>query len=139
MRLHRIRLENFRGVASRELELPEKGVVIVEGPNESGKSSLAEALWLVFDKHDSSRAKRITGVQPVDRDVGVEIEVEVSTGPYRFTYFKRYLRRPETVLRITEPRRETLKGRRAHERAQQILDETIDRAGVLSVAGSNLA
>jgi len=127
MRLHRIRLENFRGVASRELELPEKGVVIVEGPNESGKSSLAEALWLVFDKHDSSRAKRITGVQPVDRDVGVEIEVEVSTGPYRFTYFKRYLRRPETVLRITEPRRETLKGRRAHERAQQILDETIDR------------
>ncbi len=127
MRLHRIRLSNFRGVAARELRLPDHGVVIVEGPNESGKSSLAEALWLVFEVYDSSRSRRITDIQPVDRDVGVEIEVEVSTGPYRFTYLKRFLKRPETLLQLTAPRRETLKGRPAHERALQILDETIDR------------
>jgi len=59
-------------------------------------------------------------------DVGPEVELEVESGPYRFTYFKRFRRRPETWLRVARPRVEQVAGRQAHDRVQEILRETID-------------
>ena len=53
MIIRRIGLRNYRGIESRELEF-DAGVNIVEGPNEAGKTSLAEALGLIFDYPDSS-------------------------------------------------------------------------------------
>ncbi len=42
------------------------------------------------------------------------------------TYFKRYHRKPATELKISTPETNNLMGRDAHERAQEILNETID-------------
>lgn len=39
MILHRLMLQDFRGVTREEVEIPAQGVLVVEGPNESGKTS----------------------------------------------------------------------------------------------------
>lgn len=127
MKVHRLTVRNFRGIESCEIELPTTGVTIVEGGNEVGKSSLAEALNLVFAYADNSKSAAIRDVQPVHRDVGPEVEVEVSTGPYRLVYSKRWMKRPATTLTMLEPVREQVTGREAHDRVNQMLDATLDR------------
>ncbi len=128
MRFERVVIRNFRAIREYRLELPRQGVVVIEGENELGKSSIAEALWMVFEYPDSSENERVRAVKPVDRDAGAEIEVTVSTGPYRFEYRKRYHRNHQTLLRIESPSREDLTGREAHDRVRHILEETTDVA-----------
>ena len=126
MRIHSLRLTHFRGVAEREIAFPESGVVVIEGPNEIGKSSMAEAFDLLLGELDSSKKQKIKAVKPVHADEGPEIEAEIESGPYRFRYRKRFLKKPETLLTVTTPRPESLTGRTAHERVNAILAETMD-------------
>lgn len=128
MILHRIRLANYRGIEDAEVELHSRGITLVEGPNEIGKSSLHEALDLVFEFPDSSRHGRVEAVVPTHRDAGPEIEVELETGAYHVVYTKRYRKRPETRLEVRAPRKEMHTGREAHDRMREILDETLDTA-----------
>ncbi|MGB3709859.1 AAA family ATPase [Gordonia sp. (in: high G+C Gram-positive bacteria)] len=127
MRLHRLRVENFRGVASREIEFADAGVTVIEGDNEAGKSSMMEAFDLLLTTQASSKSKNVRAVQPSGRDVGTGIWAEISCGPWRFEYFKRFNRQPETSLTILEPAREQLAGREAHERVEQIFSESLDK------------
>jgi DNA repair exonuclease SbcCD ATPase subunit len=126
VRILRLSLRNYRGIPEREVSFRRTGVTVVEGPNETGKSSLAEALDLLFDELDSTTKRAVQAIRPVHRDVGTEIEVDLETGEYAFTYFKRFFKDRATELRITRPRVETLRGREAHERVRAILGETID-------------
>ena len=127
MRLHRVRLCNYRGVADCTVKLPTQGITVIEGPNEVGKTSIPEGLDLVLTMRDSSGHRQVKSTQPVGRDVGPEVEIEMSTGEYRFIYRKRWLRRSETVLNVLSPQHEQLTGRAAHEWVEEILDETLDR------------
>ncbi|MCY4665442.1 MAG: AAA family ATPase [Acidimicrobiaceae bacterium] len=127
MRLHRVRLRNFRGVADSEVEFSAEGVTVVEGPNEVGKTSIPEALDLLLEMLDSSSARKVKSVKPVGRDVGPEAEIEMSSGDYRFVYAKRWLRDRYTTLEVTSPRHEQLTGRGAHDRVRAILYDTMDR------------
>ena len=126
MRLLRLRLRNIRGVEEREVVFLRDGVTVVVGPNEIGKSSMAEALDLLFTAQDSSQKAEVKAVKPVDRDAGPEVEAEIETGDYAFTYRKRFVKSQETVLQITRPRPEHVTGRQAHERVEQILEQTMD-------------
>ena len=126
MRLNRVRLYNYRGVADCEVQFPAQGITVIEGPNEIGKTSIPEGLDLVLTKMDSSSHRQVKSAQPVGRDVGPEVEIEMSTGEYRFIYRKRWLRRSETVLQVLSPQQEQLTGRAAHQRVEEILDETLD-------------
>lgn len=128
MKLHRLLLRNWRGIDDRETRFAPTGVTVVEGPNESGKSSLLEALDALLIHLDNSQKQQVLAVKPVHKDVGAEVEAEIETGPYRFTYFKRFHRRPETKLVITQPVAVNLTGREAHERVRQMLEETVDLA-----------
>ncbi len=128
MRLHRLVLTNYRGITHRELEFPDNGVVVVCGANEVGKSSLIEALDLLLESKDRSTKKEVKQVKPTHADVGAEVTAEISTGPYRFVYRKRFHKRAETALTVLAPRREQLTGDEAHDRVRAILDETVDVA-----------
>lgn len=128
MKLLRLRLRNYRGVAETELRFDPLGVTIVDGPNEAGKSSVAEALGVLFDHLDSTKKSAVLELKPVHRDEGAEIEADIESGPYAFTYSKRFHKRPETKLRVDRPKPENLTGREAHDRADAILRETIDVA-----------
>jgi len=125
MRLHRLRLDNWKAIAQRELEFA-AGVTLVEGPNESGKSTLLEALTLLFEEYDSSGKQAVRAVQPAGRDVGSSVTAEIETGPYRFVYGKTFNRQKRTELEVLSPERRQLTGREAHEAVQQMLAETVD-------------
>ena len=126
MRLHRLVLTNYRGITHREIEFPDHGVVVVSGANEIGKSSMIEALDLLMEAKDRSTKKEVKQVKPTHADVGAEITAEISTGPYRFIYHKRFHKRAETQLTVLAPRREQLTGDEAHDRVRAIVEETVD-------------
>ncbi|RUP05442.1 MAG: hypothetical protein EKK34_08670 [Mycobacterium sp.] len=126
MKLHRLVLANYRGIAHREIEFPDHGVVVVYGANEIGKSSMIEALDLLLESKDRSTKKDVKQVKPANADVGSEITAEISSGRYRFVYRKRFHKKCETELTVLAPRREQLTGDEAHERVRAILAETVD-------------
>ena len=126
MKLHRLVLTNYRGITHREIEFPDRGVVVVSGVNEIGKSSMIEALDLLLEAKDRSTKKEVKQVKPTHADVGAEITAEISTGPYRFIYHKRFHKRCETRLTVLAPRREQLTGDEAHDRVRVLLDKTVD-------------
>ncbi|MFH1706353.1 MAG: AAA family ATPase [Planctomycetota bacterium] len=128
MRYHRLRLADYRGIEKCEITFRADGITVIKGPNEAGKSSLGEAIDILFEHYDNSRHREVQAVKPVHADEGPEIELEVETGPYRFIYRKRYLKRPETTLTVTRPAPENLSGREAHDRVEAILKATIDTA-----------
>jgi hypothetical protein len=128
MRFHKIRLQNYRGVEDSEVSFAPQGVTVIQGPNEVGKTSIAEAISLILDELDSSSKQKVRDVKPVNKDVGAEVELEFTTGPYHLRYAKRWNSRAMTTLEILAPTHENLTGRPAHERVRQILEETTDEA-----------
>ncbi|HYB82184.1 MAG TPA: AAA family ATPase, partial [Mycobacterium sp.] len=126
MKLHRLVLTNYRGIAHREIEFPDHGVVVVCGANEIGKSSMIEALDLLLESKDRSTKKEVKQIKPTNSDVGSEVSAEISCGSYRFVYRKRFHKKSETELTVLTPRREQLTGDDAHERVRSMLGETVD-------------
>lgn len=126
MKVHRLVLTNYRGIAHREIDFPDHGVVVVCGANEIGKSSMIEALDLLLEARDRSTKKEVKQVKPTHSDVGAEVSAEISCGPYRFVYRKRFHKKCETELTVITPCREQLTGDEAHERVQSMLAETVD-------------
>ncbi len=126
MKLHRLTLTNYRGITHRDIEFPDHGIVIVSGANEIGKTSMLEALDLLLEAKDRSNKKEVKQVKPTHADVGAEVTAEISTGPYRFVYRKRFHKRAETELTLLAPRREQLTGDEAHDRVRAMLAETVD-------------
>ena len=125
MRLIRMRLDNWRGVRSREMRFAD-GVTVVEGPNEIGKSTIVEALAALLDTLDSSNARSIRAVQPVGEDVGSRVEVELRAGPYHIVYAKTFNKGRKTTLEVLAPDKRQLTGREAHEAVERMLAETVD-------------
>ncbi len=127
MQLIKLSLENWRNIAAREVSF-DADVTLVEGPNEIGKSTLVEALYMLFSEMDSSNKKGVKSIQPVGEDVGSRVEAEIETGGYRFIYSKQYNKVKATTLEVTAPQTFQLTGREAHEKVEAILDETMDKA-----------
>ncbi|AKJ64774.1 ATP-binding protein [Kiritimatiella glycovorans] len=126
MKYIRLRIANYRGIDASEITFGASGITLAQGPNEAGKTSLSEASWILFEFPDNSKHKKVKAISPVHRDVGPEIELEAESGPYAFTYSKRFLKKPETKLVVTKPKPENYTGRDAHDRAETILKETLD-------------
>ena len=138
MRFHKLVVRNFKGIsAPAPLEFPASGVLVVEGPNEAGKTSLMEAVDLLFEFKDSSSHRRVLDAHPIGRDEAPYVELEMSTGPYRFVYAKRWARRGdagargrrgETTLHLVEPANKRYSGADAQAKATEILETTLDRS-----------
>lgn len=128
MRLHKLTLRDFRGVKDRTVDLPADGTTVVIGDNEVGKSSLVEAFALIFELPDDSKSTRIRDIQPVGQDVGPEVTAEVSFGPVRMRYLKRWLKSRSTELSVTgaDGRKRDWTGREAHNEAERIFNQHVD-------------
>jgi len=126
MIIHYLRVKNFCGIDDRAVTLQSGGVTIIEGANETGKSSLARALYIVLDHKDSTTKASVKAIKPVGRDVGPEIEADIESGPYRFCLHKRFLKEKATKLTINSPQPKSLTGDEAHDEVQRILSETMD-------------
>lgn len=128
MRLKRLKVKDFRGIDDLDVEFAEAGVTIVEGRNEIGKTSMADALWQLLDEKDSSGKRSVKATQPVGRDVGPLVEAELAIGPYRLTYRKQWIRDRLTELEISAPQPQKLTGDEAHNRMTEILESETDIA-----------
>src|ERR1700687_4841396 len=126
MKLHRLTLTNYRGITHREIEFPDRGVVVVSGANEIGKSSMIEALDLLLEAKDRSTKREVKQVKPTHADVRAETTPKSSAVPPGLIYHKRCHKRCEAQLTVLAPRREQLTGDEAHERVLALLDETVD-------------
>lgn len=127
MRIHRLRIADFKGVESCEVEFDLSGVTIIEGDNESGKSTLLEALDLLFELRSDSKHRRVTATQPVGKDVGPTAEAELTVGDQRLTLRKRWIKNNETVLTIHGTPDRQVTGQEAHNTFQELLDNHVDR------------
>jgi len=126
VRILDLQLKDFKGVVSARVQPRPSGITVIVGPNEVGKSSLLEGFDLLLNELDSSVRREVREAKPVDRDEGPSVEAEIEAGDYRFRVRKRWLRRPETELRVSKPRAEVKTGREAHERLREILETAVD-------------
>ncbi len=130
MKLIRLRLDDYKGVSSRDIRFADSGITIVQGPNEIGKSSLAEAIGVIFEMKASAGDKTARAMRPVHRDADPHILIEATSGPYHFIYEKTFRPRGgSTSLRVLEPaaERNNYTADAAHNKANQILRDTLDK------------
>jgi len=126
MRFNRLKVSNWRGIRDCEITFADQGITALVGDNEVGKSSLIEAVTHLMDFKAPSRSEKVKSVQPVGKDVGPEVELELSFGEHRMVYTKRYVKSPLTELKITGPQPEQLSGDEAHDRAEMVMAEHCD-------------
>lgn len=136
MKLHRLRLENFKGVAACEVAFPDSGVILISGRNEIGKTSLIDAFDLLVGEKHGSKKRAVLAAQPTGHDVGVTVEADLTINDERFTLQRTWLRKPGTTLRFIEGRRKghVLSGDQAHEAFRELWlsnDETLWKASRL--------
>lgn len=125
MRLLELSLDCWRGIDSRHVTFSQ-GVTLIEGPNEIGKSTIVEAIRMLFSELDSSKKQSVKAIKPVDQDVGSTVEVEATCGEYHFVYSKTFNKTAQTSLNVLTPKKRHLSGREAHEAVEQMLAETVD-------------
>lgn len=127
MRLHRLTLRDVKGVRECAVDFPDRGVLVIEGPNEVGKSTLLDGFDALLTLKATSRAAAARALAPVDRDVAPFVEAELTIGGQRLRYAKRWLKAPSTTLDLLGPRPEHLTGDQAQQRFDGLLDQHLDR------------
>jgi predicted ATP-dependent endonuclease of OLD family len=66
MRLKRIRIEQFRKFSAPiEVWGLEQGLNVLHGPNEAGKSTIAQALRTLFFERHNTKGDFVTAISPV--------------------------------------------------------------------------
>lgn len=128
MILHRLMIEDFRGVVREEVEVPALGVLVIEGPNESGKTSLMDSLEMLLEHKASSGRAEIKAASPVGRDVPVVVEAEFTVDGDRMRYRKEFVRGKRTTLEFPGSARAALSGDDAHDHVRDLLDRSVDRS-----------
>lgn len=128
MILHRLLIQDFRGVRHEEVQVPHKGVLVIEGPNESGKTSLVDALEMLLEHKASSGRADVKATSPVGRDVPVVVEAEFSVDRERLVYRKEFVRGKKTSLAFPGSARVALAGDDAHDYVRDLLDRRVDRS-----------
>lgn len=129
MRVHSITVQDVKGVRERTITFPDRGVVVVEGPNEVGKSTILEAFDKLLDPRlkATSTSKEVRKLQPVGQDVGPRVEAEFTVGGQRVRYAKRWLRQPTTTLEVISPTPRQLAGEAAQAYVDRLIGGSLDR------------
>ena len=129
MRVHSITVRDVRGVRERTVTFPDSGVVVVEGPNEVGKSTVLEAFDKLLDPRlkATSASREVRALQPVGQDVGPYVEAEFTVGGQRVRFAKQWLRRPSTTLQVLEPAPRQLSGEAAQAYLDRLVGASLDR------------
>ncbi|MFW6422009.1 MAG: AAA family ATPase, partial [Candidatus Bipolaricaulota bacterium] len=93
MRFKHIAITNWRGLYDAELALElDKGLNVVVGPNESGKSTLLEAIRLALTTKASSQKQSLRRIQPWNTDLKPHLELEFSVNDRDYRLTKTYLK-----------------------------------------------
>ena len=97
--LRQIRIQSFRKVrSSLMVDGLADGLNLVIEPNETGKSTLVEALRAAFFVRHNTRASSAQSFAPYGEQIGPQIEVGFEVGNKAYTVNKRFLRAPRVEL-----------------------------------------
>lgn len=132
MRLLQLELHDVRGVEHRTVTFATDtktptGVVIVEGPNEAGKTTLRDAFVALLTFKASSKSTDVKLLQTSGRDEPPQVTAIFKLGERTFTYHKQFTKRPTTELTVSGQDPLQLSGDEAHDYVAQVLDDTLDR------------
>lgn len=91
MILHAITVQNWRNIGRLELRDLDRPLVVLHGPNRTGKSSLVKALrsCLLDDDHDSTKSGLKESI-PWQTKLTPEVTIEFETGGCRYRLMKRF-------------------------------------------------
>jgi len=128
MRIHRLAVEHVRGLEQAEVRFAERGVTVIEAPNETGKTTLFDALDVVLNEKHGTTKQHVRALQPHGRDVASTIEAELTLGPHHLTIRKRFHRDRLTELVVHAPSPRQLSGTEAHDELRRLLEEHTDLA-----------
>jgi DNA repair exonuclease SbcCD ATPase subunit len=109
MRLHLVELENWRRHAKTRIDFDEATTVIY-GPNETGKSTILEALSRGFFDKSSSQAETIKRIRPLTASGNVTstVRIEFTLNKTRYRVEKNFNLRKVTSLYKIDGERSTL-------------------------------
>ena len=128
MRIHSVVIDNFRAIEHLEMDdLPETGVIIIEGNNEAGKSTILDAITLVLRWPAKSKRQEVKACAPAGRDEGPEVALTATVGQTTFRIRKRWLKKPVSELSVTAPTRAQYTGEEAEAQLEAILSANLDR------------
>lgn len=127
MRIHSLEMRNVRAVEHLVLDdLPDTGVIVIHGDNEEGKSTILDALHVVLSQKHNFKNKHVKPLQPVARDVPMEVSVRMSVGPVELSITKRWFRRVGAELTVYAPQPASYTGGEAEDKLAEILDTYLD-------------
>ena len=93
MILHGGRVQNWRNIGHLELENLGHPLVVLHGPNRTGKSSLVDAIrTCLLDRDYDSTERRIREAIPWQSKLPPEVSIEFETGGVRYRIMKRFSR-----------------------------------------------
>lgn len=107
MKLQRIRIEQFRKFAAPvEIDGLEHGLNILHGPNEAGKSTIAQALrTLFFERHSTKGELFIQAISPAAMgDAAPSIAADFMLGAIECQVSKTFFQKPRASLAIGDER-----------------------------------
>ena len=109
IRLIRLKLKNFKGIKSFELNL-DGGDIAIFGDNATGKTTLKDAfLWLLFDKDSQNRAdfeiktidpKTGKAINGLDHEVEGTLEIDGKELILRKSYYEKWTRKRGAAERV---------------------------------------
>jgi len=101
MRIRRLRLVNFKRFADHEILL-EPGLNLIVGPNEAGKSSIAEALSTVLFADPASRTDSVRSLERWGGTGGMRLELDFEQGTHSYRLTKDFGSGQTELARRTE-------------------------------------
>ena len=122
MKLRRISVSNFRGLAAAEISGIPDGVSVIAGPNEEGKSTLLRAAQAAFFVKHSAGGKVASSLFPLPLDNAdtVAVEVDFERGGQLWKLRKRFRSRRGDV-HLAVPDNAPLVGDGAEDKLQSLL------------------
>ena len=129
MKIHKIWVENVRGIRSRiEIEPALSGATLFYAPNEFGKTTLSEAVSFLFNFPASSNSQIIQNLVPVGRDVGPTMGAIIEVSGDLYEIEKRWVKDRKTEVNITGSKKLQLSGANAEKAINELFESNLNQS-----------
>ena len=131
MIIREVELSNVRGISHLHLrDLPDRGVVVLSGENESGKTTIAEAIFAALTMKWSSGAQEARKLHAAGSTHKPEVRLGLVLDGYEFTITKIFgtTKGSGTIIDIHEPTHSSLRDDQAEEWLKQRLTSADTKA-----------
>lgn len=125
MRFHEIEMHNVRGIDSLAVrDIADRGVIVISGENESGKTTIADALEVALTVKWKSRAAEALSLYSHNTQDKPRIKVRMELDGYEFTLDKTFgtTKDAGTTITVHAPHPEMLKDEAAEKWLEQRRD-----------------